>query len=764
MKLINKNNINQSFNYISTHYLTLCEILFNIVAAAISFSFFLTLSKYPDQVKNFISNNKTNGISIVETFFYRFSLWMFVFLILVILYHGIFETTLSKTRKKSAVLLLFVLFSMWWYYLQIYPTVSFGLEFTYFIITNSMGYFILNKIRRSNIIPNLSIIEAKKITYSYFLLAIASVLFFVFFTVLAITKYNNLLTGFDLAIFDQIVYKLSRFGNSFSSIEYFYHFKSVHFSPILILVAPLYWLYPSPVVLLILQVLCITFSGVILYRLAYQHLDNVFIALSLTISYFLQIGIHGLLAYDFHEVFIFPLLIFLSLFCFERNKYAGFFICIFLMFLIKEDAAIYGAFIGLFIIFYKRNFKIGLITILLSGAYFLIVTNIFFKINAGFINMYSDYYSEGLKGLSAIIVSLVTNPLYIIKFCFTNEPKLMYWFIILAPVLFLPVLSRNAMIILIPSAFFTLLTMYPLYYSLDFHYAGSVIAFVYVLAVIGLTNINSKKYIILSILILCNSISINSLYGKFSIDSINSIEANNSPVKNIVKLVPPQASISAPNTLLPLLTHRDSVFLFPDLHNAQYVIFDRYSDIWPLPNRHEGYKVIRDLYEKNYTIKAFYPGAYLLEKNGPHDQDSLINTFYGFLLYSDCGHYEEDSMASYKQTIVARPEDYPNGPICCMSFGPFIKLNAGKYRVSYKVKVENNIKTDTLITLDVFTPPATTYAQKILTGNEFPESNKFETFKIDFELKEMQPKMEFRILYFKKTKVTLDHIKLIQIH
>ena len=52
-------------------------------------------------------------------------------------------------------------------------------------------------------------------------------------------------SAYDLGIFDQVVWRLSRFETPGSSIRGFTHFLGDHFFPIVALFAPLYWIAPG---------------------------------------------------------------------------------------------------------------------------------------------------------------------------------------------------------------------------------------------------------------------------------------------------------------------------------------------------------------------------------------------------------------------------------------------------------------------------------------------------------------------------------------
>jgi len=97
-------------------------------------------------------------------------------------------------------------------------------------------------------------------------------LFFAAYTTLALIKHAHYLSGYDLAIADQVVWKYSQLKAPITTIQS-YTFTSLltdHVEIIYLFLAPFYWLYNNPATLLVLQALFVSFSGLPVYLLAKQ--------------------------------------------------------------------------------------------------------------------------------------------------------------------------------------------------------------------------------------------------------------------------------------------------------------------------------------------------------------------------------------------------------------------------------------------------------------------------------------------------------------
>ena len=122
-----------------------------------------------------------------------------------------------------------------------------------------------------------------------------------------IVRHRIFLTSdFDLGIFDQMFYLISRGGAPIMiSVGYaMNHMLEIHFSPIFYLLVPIYKLRSSPETLLFLQSLFATLAVVPLYRLARAHRLDRKTSLILAVLFLLQPGYFGGQLKDFHEIWV----------------------------------------------------------------------------------------------------------------------------------------------------------------------------------------------------------------------------------------------------------------------------------------------------------------------------------------------------------------------------------------------------------------------------------------------------------------------------
>src|SRR5205814_1213162 len=112
---------------------------------------------------------------------------------------------------------------------------------------------------------------------------------------------------------------------------------SGHFDPILVLLSPLYFLYPYSETLLVLQTLWLASSVVPLYLLALRATGNPRIGVALAATFVAYPALHGVSLFDFHSLaLIIPLFLWLA-YCFETERWKAYSAVVALLLFCRED-------------------------------------------------------------------------------------------------------------------------------------------------------------------------------------------------------------------------------------------------------------------------------------------------------------------------------------------------------------------------------------------------------------------------------------------
>ncbi|GAU68615.1 hypothetical protein SSP35_08_01090 [Streptomyces sp. NBRC 110611] len=171
--------------------------------------------------------------------------------------------------------------------------------------------------------------------------------FFVAFALLALWRFRTLSTSsWDLGIFEQAIRGYAHFQAPIVDLKGpGTNILGDHFSPVLVLLAPFYRLFPSPLTLLIAQAALFALSTVPVTRAAARHLGR-WPGLAIGIAYGMSWGVQKAVDFDFHEIaFALPLIAF-ALEAVLRGRWTAAVCWAAPLVLVKEDLGVTAAAIG----------------------------------------------------------------------------------------------------------------------------------------------------------------------------------------------------------------------------------------------------------------------------------------------------------------------------------------------------------------------------------------------------------------------------------
>ena len=144
---------------------------------------------------------------------------------------------------------------------------------------------------------------------------------------------------------------------------------SLHVEPILIPISLLYWIYPGPEILFIFQSLVVALGAAPVFALARRVFHSDPLALLSALVYLLFPAIQGAALLDFHAVTLAPTFLLAAFYYLEANRPRGFALFAVLAAACKEEIALLVLMMGLYALVIRRQTRLGLLTILLSGLW-----------------------------------------------------------------------------------------------------------------------------------------------------------------------------------------------------------------------------------------------------------------------------------------------------------------------------------------------------------------------------------------------------------
>src|SRR5215472_704785 len=262
--------------------------------------------------------------------------------------------------------------------------------------------------------------------------------------------------SYDLVIFDQAVRSYAHFQPGISIIKGLHNFGNPnfsvlgdHWSPILAALAPLYWIFNSPVNLLMAQAVlfALAIPPVWLFtRRAFGGGKKATIAAYLvSAAYGLSWPIAAAAAFNFHEVAFAPVLTAVALERLQAGRLRTALIAMAGMLLVKEDMGLMVASIGLYMLVKRgqlvpRQRLVGLILIVVGMVDTIVAVYVLIPAFGGRSDYYWAYDAFGHNAGQALRF-MISHPISVVREFVTPSVKLHTMIWLLLPFAFLSLLS-----------------------------------------------------------------------------------------------------------------------------------------------------------------------------------------------------------------------------------------------------------------------------------------------------------------------------------
>jgi uncharacterized membrane protein len=409
--------------------------------------------------------------------------------------------------------------------------------------------------------------------------------------------------AFDLGVQDQTVWGYSRLQMIPNTVEMIRNLLGDHFHPILMLIAPLYWIWDDVRVLLIVQAALLAVAGLPIFWWARERLGLI-PAIAVETAYLTFWGVLSGVIYDFHHIaFAVPAIAF-GLYAVLTNRNRLFWAMLALGLVTRENIALTFAAIGLYIAVVQHRWRLGAAVIALSVAWFAALIELVMPAIAGAPYGHWTYDALG-TGPGSAVLHIIRHPLSSLRILVDNSTKLKLWGGLLGAWLFLPVMSPLALVA-IPTLLERLWSSNPALWSASFHYSlviAPVLAFAAIDSIARLRHLLPKSPstsrgtspspsrgtspspsgggqgggfgVGASLAVLAAGLILS--FG--IVQPLEELGTYVSPqqvsdIQTCLKVIPADASVSASNALLPHLSHRHEIYLLTMKHDADYVAID----------------------------------------------------------------------------------------------------------------------------------------------------------------------------------------------
>ncbi len=375
--------------------------------------------------------------------------------------------------------------------------------------------------------------------------------------------------SFDLGIYDQGVWLLSRFHDPFVTVrglELFGH----HVNPILLLFVPFYWLGAGPLFLLSAQVAVQASGAIAIYLLARDRLRDRWLAVTLAAVLLLNPTYQWLTWEFFHPdaLAIAPLLF--AYWAARTERWRWFVLFAVLAAACKEDVALALAVIGLLVVV-RGHRKIGIITFIASLAWYTIATRVIIPLSNGIGPFYDSFFGDLGSNPVEVGTHLAAHPKQAVDLA-TEHDRVSYYEMMFAPVAFLPLLAIPTLLIAGPMLAVNVFSSFPYTREIRYHYSSLVLVGIILATVEAIAWVAVKKPELVRFLVglvVATSFAATVAWGPSPVSvkyhtGIWPLQSDRQAAKEAaVDLVPDGAPTSALYNFLPHLAHRDEIYDFP---------------------------------------------------------------------------------------------------------------------------------------------------------------------------------------------------------
>jgi uncharacterized membrane protein len=579
-------------------------------------------------------------------------------------------------------------------------------------------------------------------------------------------------------------------------------FMAEHFSPILVLLAPLYRLFPDPATLLVFQSLAVAAGAWLLFLFAEETLGDGWLALALCASYLLAPDMFESQWHDFHMDLLMPPMIFGALLALRRDKVRWFLFCVALLWATKEDAFVYTALLGLYAWLAHRRRALGIGLAAASVVFGVVLLQWvlpayrMFQEHGWFFNTtpgvrggykFAERYAHLGRSLWEVVKNAAANPVYVVGHV-TSDDRFGSLLALTAPLGFAALLGGLPALLLLAASLVMLLASNVLMTSFSFYYGAIPLAFGYAAGVVGLARAGAwlaardraagtawaprfrtaaTAYVCAAALLLA-WVHPESNFSPAYARPRYLTTAHTRLLDEVVASIPPDVPVAATGYVGVHLMNRPRPRMLPfGMERAQWIVIDLYRPPWPVGGDELWRLAERLARDPQWGVVRAERGVLVYRRGAERSKtDQALEMMRSPIfeaeewetsLYPNLA--EEMDGASGGYALVVTPADR-RGP-GHLFYGPYMTLPPGEYEAEFRLAVadEPGRAADTKVaTLDVFRD-GEVLARRDLAFRDFVGRRRLQTFTLRFRRTEAAA-YEFRVFYHDAGTVALDAIRL----
>jgi uncharacterized membrane protein len=418
-----------------------------------------------------------------------------------------------------------------------------------------------------------------------------------YFTRLTLDVHRGLgSSAFDLGLYDQGVWLLSRFKTPFVTLMG-RNLMGDHTSFILVLLVPLYWIAPGVGVLLFAQSALIGGGAFAVYATARKLIGGVWLPTLLGALYLAHPAVSWTNMENFHPDCFLGLFLPLALYSAICRRYRVFVVSAVLCMLVKEDVVLVMAPLAYWVA-YKRKQRLGLVMLAGSFVYAVIATTVIMKALIGKPTL--NAWRIPFGGPEGTLRTAVQSPSKMAAYLRADHRPWYVWQMLgpyLPAFLFAPDIALISSLVL----FTNVISTFFYQHSVRYHYSLILVPSLMMASVVGISKLQGRKrHVIVAITTI---VAITSGYLWTILPGSRNLYAHSkaanpiaNEVRSLAKRIPPNAVVSATHSFAPQIDHRERIYMFPTPFAAStWGLYDREGKRLPFADEIEYVFISPDL-------------------------------------------------------------------------------------------------------------------------------------------------------------------------
>ena len=409
---------------------------------------------------------------------------------------------------------------------------------------------------------------------------------------------------------------------------------------IFLALAPLYRLWPNPILLLLVQTLALGLSAWPLYLTLLRWLEDARVALWLTLAYLAYLPLHYVNMFDFHPTALMPVFLTAAIYAAERRRWRLYGVALVGALTCRVDAAFVA--LGLGVLYLVRRWRrVGVLTLLL-GLFWLafdfgvVVPLAEARYGPDPVGLISQRFGQFGTTPAEIVLNMARHPLQVAALLLDRE-KAQTLFDLFVPVGGLALLAPLWLVPAVPVALVNLLAESAWQGTVRAHYFAPVLPFIFLATGAAIWRLDPERARperrrTLALYVLSASLLVAYFFSPFPPGRAFYLEAyavrspHQAAIQRVLAQVASDSALSGQSDLVPHVANRRFLYLFPNgLEAADEVVLDLDASAERAPLDFFAFFELVDALvdDPAFGLKAWENGVLLLARGAPHDPARL---------------------------------------------------------------------------------------------------------------------------------------------